>query len=190
MVDVAKSNTKVGQAVNLRFKLSQHSRDTLLFRSLVDYLGCGVIRVDEVKNVVYFTVTRFSDVFEKIIPLFTKYELIGNKKQDFADFCLVANLMKERAHLTQNGLESILKIKNDMNNSRNIASSSLELDSPPFIHVKKNSKEARLLEQCIYSHNKPFLSMNSGDRDIIFFNFSFKPEDMSLDLNHIHVYQA
>lgn len=41
-----------------------------------------------------------------------------------------------------------------------------------------------------YSHNKPFLSMNSGDRDIIFFNFSFKPEDMSLDLNHIHVYQA
>lgn len=137
MVDVAKSNTKVGQAVNLRFKLSQHSRDTLLFRSLVDYLGCGVIRVDEVKNVVYFTVTRFSDVFEKIIPLFTKYELIGNKKQDFADFCLVANLMKERAHLTQNGLESILKIKNDMNNSRNIASSSLELDSPPFIHVKK-----------------------------------------------------
>lgn len=49
---------------------------------------------------------------------------------------------------------------------------------------------SRLLEQCIYSYNKPFLSMYSGDRDIIFFNFSFKPEDMSLDLNHIHVYQA
>lgn len=61
----------------------------------MDYLGCGIIRVDEVKNVVYFTVNRFSDIFDKIVPFFTKYELKGDKKQNFADFCLVANLMKE-----------------------------------------------------------------------------------------------
>lgn len=118
MVEVTKSKTIVGQAVNLRFKLSQHSRDTILFRSLMDYLYCGKIRVDEVKNVVYYTVARFSDIFDKIIPLFAKYELHGNKKQDYIDFCHVANLMKEKAHLTKNGLESILNIKSGMNNSR------------------------------------------------------------------------
>lgn len=32
--------------------------------------------------------------------------------------------------------------------------------------------------------------MYSEDRNIIFFSFSFKPEDMSLGLNHIHIYQT
>lgn len=32
--------------------------------------------------------------------------------------------------------------------------------------------------------------MFNEQRDIIFFNFSFKDEDMKLDLNHLHTYQA
>lgn len=34
----------------------------------------------------------------------------------------------------------------------------------------------RLLEQCLYTYNKPFLSMYYQQRGIIFFNFSFKAE--------------
>lgn len=33
-------------------------------------------------------------------------------------FCLVANLMKNKAHLTSEGLEEIIKIKNGMNKGR------------------------------------------------------------------------
>jgi hypothetical protein len=32
--------------------------------------------------------------------------------------------------------------------------------------------------------------MYSENRNIIFFNFEFKPEYLSLDLNHLHTYQA
>lgn len=49
---------------------------------------------------------------------------------------------------------------------------------------------ARLLEQCVYTYNKPFLSMYSEDRHIIYYNFTFKPEDVSIDLNRVNVYQV
>jgi hypothetical protein len=48
----------------------------------------------------------------------------------------------------------------------------------------------RLLEQSMYTQFKPFLSMYNEQRDIIFFNFLFKYDDMKLDLNHLHTYQA
>jgi len=37
---------------------------------------------------------------------------------DFADFCKVAELMKNKAHLTQEGLEEIRQIKAGMNTRR------------------------------------------------------------------------
>ena len=49
---------------------------------------------------------------------------------------------------------------------------------------------ARLLEQCVYSYNKPCLSMYSEDRGIIYFNFSLKPEEMLMGMNNINTYQA
>ena len=49
---------------------------------------------------------------------------------------------------------------------------------------------ARLLEQCIYSYNKPYLNKYSEDRHIIYFNFSLKPEEMLMGMNNINTYQA
>jgi hypothetical protein len=37
---------------------------------------------------------------------------------DYEDFCKVAELMKNKAHLTQEGLNQILKIKDGMNKGR------------------------------------------------------------------------
>lgn len=50
---------------------------------------------------------------------------------------------------------------------------------------------ARILEQCVYTNYKPFLNIsNDQDKDIIFFNFSFKLSDMKLDLQSLKTYQA
>jgi hypothetical protein len=38
---IYKAKTNTGLGVTLRFKLTQHSRDTELMKSLVEYLGCG-----------------------------------------------------------------------------------------------------------------------------------------------------
>ena len=46
-------------------------------RSLVDYLGCGKIYVNV--GSVDFIVTKFSDITNKLVPLFEKYPIQGIK---------------------------------------------------------------------------------------------------------------
>jgi len=60
-------------------------------------------------------VTEFSDVTEKIIPFFYKHPIEGKKSLDFAHFKRVAELMKDKAHLTEKGLSQIRLIKSKMN---------------------------------------------------------------------------
>ena len=65
-----------------------------------------------------FVVTGLSDITEKIIPFFNQYPLRGSKALDFKDFVKVAELMKNKAHLTAEGLDQIRKIKAGMNRKK------------------------------------------------------------------------
>jgi hypothetical protein len=71
-----------------------------------------------------FIVTKFEDLTTrgaKVIPFFQKYPVIGVKglrQIYFADFCKVADLMKNKAHLTSEGFENIRIIKAGMNRGR------------------------------------------------------------------------
>jgi LAGLIDADG endonuclease len=51
----------------------------------------------------------------KIIPFFEKYLILGNKSLDFEDFKKVANIIKNKEHLTSDGFNNILNIKSGMN---------------------------------------------------------------------------
>jgi hypothetical protein len=100
----------------LRFKLTQHIRDEHLFRNIADYLKCGKIYIDE--RSVSFIVTKYSDITEKILPLFDKYPVQGVKRLNYADFVKVWQLMKSNLHLTTEGIKLIRKIKSGMNFGR------------------------------------------------------------------------
>ena len=63
-------------------------------------------------------VTKLSDLIEKIIPLLKKYPVFGEKSKDFNDFCEVAYMIKEKKHLTKEGLDKIKTIKAGMNRGR------------------------------------------------------------------------
>ena len=102
--------------VLLRFKLTQHLRDEQLMRSLVDYLYCGRIYVSA--GSVDFIVTKFSDITNKLIPLFDKYPIQGVKYLNYLDFLKVVQLMKIGLHLTGEGVKHIRKIKAGMNLGR------------------------------------------------------------------------
>jgi len=54
-------------------------------RSLVDYLGSGSFYLRNNVNRGDFLVTKFSDITEKIIPFFYKYNIRGVKSKDFQD---------------------------------------------------------------------------------------------------------
>ena len=108
-----------GFQVKLVFEISQHIWDEIIMRSLVEFLKCGVIFKN--REAIYFRVTKFHDITDKIIPFFKKYRIHGVKALDFADFCQVAELMKDKKHLTAEGLDQIRKIKAGMNTSRKIS---------------------------------------------------------------------
>ena len=113
------SSTKSGKGVSLAFLITQHVHDSLLLTSFEIYLGCGKYsdRSDKVK-VGDFAVYKYSDIVEKIIPFFDKYPIVGVKALDFSDFCKASKLIKDKAHLTEPGLEDIRLIKAGMNRGR------------------------------------------------------------------------
>jgi len=74
---------KVGFRVNLAFYITQHTRDEELMRSFIDFFGCGNYRTrSSNKDGGDFYCTKFSDIQEKIIPFFKKYEIKGVKAMD------------------------------------------------------------------------------------------------------------
>ena len=108
----------LGYQTFLRFQITQHTRDKFLLTNIKKYLGCGRLR--EGKNVKFLDieVQKLSDINDKIIPFFNKYPILGVKALDFADFSKVADLMKDKNHLNQKGLDKIRKIKAGMNRGR------------------------------------------------------------------------
>jgi hypothetical protein len=110
--------TKLGKSIVLKFHIVQHSRDIGLMEMLISTFGCGRIELMLKQSAVYFVVTNFKDVFEKIIPLFNKYPIKGVKALDFAEFKKVSDLIHTKEHLTEEGLSKIQSIKLNMNSTR------------------------------------------------------------------------
>ena len=108
----------IGYQVQLRFQITQQSRDKFIIERLISYLGCGYI--SERGDIVDFHVTKFADITDKVIPFFEKYPVIGVKLENYKDFCKVAKLVSDKKHLTVEGLEKIRLLKSNMNTLRDI----------------------------------------------------------------------
>jgi len=111
-------NSKLGYAVSLSFSISQNIRDTELMYNIAKNLNCGSTYKNTSNNAFSFVVSKLSDITEKLIPLFKEYPLHGVKRLDFEDFCRTAELIKNKTHLTAEGLEFIRGVKSGMNKGR------------------------------------------------------------------------
>lgn len=116
---ISKSKTNIGYTVQLKFVLTQHSRDKQLMEYIGIYLGCGRYEARS-KGILAgsLVVSKLSDLSGKIIPFFDKYPILGNKRKDYADFKRAIELLMKKAHLTVEGLAEIRKIKEGMNTGR------------------------------------------------------------------------
>lgn len=110
------SKAVLGKTSWLRFMLTQHNRDTLLIESFVNFFKCG--KINQGPDATYFIVQKIKDLTDIIIPFFDQYPVVGIKAKEFKNFKQVAQLMNSKKHLTPDGLEQILKIKNGMNTLR------------------------------------------------------------------------
>nr|YP_009261988.1 LAGLIDADG endonuclease [Chrysoporthe austroafricana]AMX22063.1 LAGLIDADG endonuclease [Chrysoporthe austroafricana] len=109
---------KTGHAVQLRFKLTQHSRDELLLKSFISYFDCGTYYKYPNKPLGDYRCVNFVDINNKLLPFFKKYPILGVKSLDFNDWCLGAEIMQNKSHLTPEGLACIKAIKEGMNKGR------------------------------------------------------------------------
>ena len=117
-IHVSKSKTNIGYRVTLRIILTQHSRDEVLFNNIKKVLGCGNIIKRSNENTVVLDICKFEDICKIMIPIFNKHKILGVKLLDYLDFCLAAELMNKKSHLTIKGSNEIIKIKSRMNRNR------------------------------------------------------------------------
>lgn len=117
-LNVRENRSKRGYWVTAGFSLVQHSRDLLLFKLIQEYLGYGNLIEENNKEVVRFKVENFKLISEQIIPFFTKNSLQSSKLLNFIDFCKACALIKEKAHLTEKGINTLKTIKSGMNTGR------------------------------------------------------------------------
>jgi uncharacterized protein involved in response to NO len=90
-----------------------------LIKLLSKYLGSGSIYKYANGQAVSLTITKFSIITQRIIPIFETNSLYGVKQLDYLDFCKVAKMMIEKKHLTLEGVNLIRTIKSQMNQGRN-----------------------------------------------------------------------
>jgi hypothetical protein len=68
-----------GGRVELAFVLTQHSRDLPLIKCLADYFDCG----QSYKDYAEFKCRTLKEIYEKILPIFLKYPILGVKSKDY-----------------------------------------------------------------------------------------------------------
>ncbi len=114
---------KIGRDANLCFEIELRADDKPVLELIQKRLDCG--RIVELnyerygwKQHVKFVVRKQSDIFYKVIPFFKKFPLIGKKGKDFGLFCQAAEIFKRKDHLTDEGINQLLKIREFMNNRR------------------------------------------------------------------------
>ena len=105
-----------GGRVELVFVITQHFRDLSLINYLPDYFGCG--QSYSYKEYAEFKCQNFKNIYEKILPFFIKYPILGVKSKDFEDWAKIADIIHSKAHLTKEGFEQIRVIKSGMNTGR------------------------------------------------------------------------
>ena len=103
MIKKVNSSSVTGSGAHLDFQITQHVRDANLMDSIAKLLDCGLIY--KYREGVDFRVTKISDIMEKRISFLEKYPLKGVKLKDYKCFKEVGELIKNKEHLTPEGLK-------------------------------------------------------------------------------------
>ena len=104
--------------VRLIFEIELREDDEEILHQIKEALDCGnIYRLDYERYAkwqphVKYKVSNFQDIDGKIIPFFKKYPPRAKKLHSFEKFCLAAELVRTKKHLTVKGVEQIRVIKN------------------------------------------------------------------------------
>ena len=101
--------------MNTHFKIELHVRDLDLLKQFQEFFNCGIIVLNKTRQKVSFRVNSLQELINIIIPHFLHYSLLTQKAADFLLFKQVVELMNDKVHLTEKGIQQIINIRASMN---------------------------------------------------------------------------
>lgn len=105
----------LGIEVRASFSVSQHKRSKEIILFLHSFFKCGGVRFSKKDQNYKFEVRSIKDLMKIIIPHFRKYPLRTSKKEEFEKFAEICELINSNQHLSQTGLEKIIKLSRNLN---------------------------------------------------------------------------
>lgn len=111
-----KPDHKMGWQVVLTFNVSQ--RESYVLAQIKKYLGCGRLQTRK-DGVHYYVCANPISLKERVIPFFKRFPFrSARKKRNFSLFCQIADLMFEKQHLNEQGLERIIALRESLNQGK------------------------------------------------------------------------
>ena len=125
-VPIQRNAKTLSWQVQPQFVVVQGASSVSALEVLKEYFDCGRIninrRTDNHREPMYrYVVRRFRDLDDIIVPFFRRYPLLTAKRENSEKFVNVLELMKQRRHLTIDGLIEIARIAETMNRRRSDA---------------------------------------------------------------------
>lgn len=115
MVKIFKDTSyKLGWRIQLVFQIKLNNRDHDLLTLIRDYFGVGTVRKDKDNFSIYY-VTKIEDLVAVIITHFDRYPLLTEKWADYQLFRLIALIVAEKNHNTEEGFLKILGLRYYLN---------------------------------------------------------------------------
>jgi hypothetical protein len=105
---------KIGWQVLPEFRIVQHKRDIDILHKIQKTLGIGQVTRNHGDR--FEVRVRGIQNLKKLINFFYKHNLQTTKKENFELFCQIIDLMENKEHLTQEGLNKIALLASSMNN--------------------------------------------------------------------------
>lgn len=120
-VSIVRSKTSpIGYQVMPEFVATQGEKSLDALKKLQSFFGCGNIFINRrydnhTENLYRFCIRSLKDLNEKVVPFFRNYPLQTAKRQDFDRFATIMDLIRERKHLSLEGVVQIAEIASQMN---------------------------------------------------------------------------
>jgi hypothetical protein len=106
----------MGWQVVLTFNVSQ--KEEYILAMFKKTLGCGRLQARP-DGIYYYVVSNPRSITERVIPFFNRFTFWSQrKKRNFAIFTKIAELVMAQRHLTSEGLEEIIQLREQLNEGR------------------------------------------------------------------------
>lgn len=111
-----KPDHTMGWQVVLTFNVSQ--KESYILSQIKKHLGCGRLQGRK-DGVFYYVCANPIALKERVIPFFRKFNFrSAKKKKNFSIFCQIVDLVYQKQHLNEKGLEQIIELREKLNEGK------------------------------------------------------------------------